>query len=123
MSVTLSRVLENRDNETRRGGTGSDGFVNSRFVFQAPGFHSEPRSGSSGKTKPQAARKNACGDPHDNRRAAPCHFVQWLRPEKTPVAHRIEIRDAPARQCPGGFPAPMASVAADDSNRPRRQLL
>ncbi|HKB84129.1 MAG TPA: hypothetical protein VKD04_13125 [Burkholderiales bacterium] len=42
MSVTLLRVLEHREIETRRGGAGLAGFLNSRFVIQGPDFHIEP---------------------------------------------------------------------------------
>jgi hypothetical protein len=51
MSVTLLRVLEIRDSETRRGGAGLAGFLNSRFVIQGPDFQIEPPLGSSRKTK------------------------------------------------------------------------
>jgi hypothetical protein len=52
MSVTLLRVLEHRENETRRGGgAGLAGFLSSSFVIQGPDFHIEPPLGSSGKTK------------------------------------------------------------------------
>jgi len=92
------RVLEDQDNETRRGGAGLTGFLNSRFDIQGLNFHFEPPLGSSGKTKPQAARKNACGARHDNRGAPAREFLQWMHPERAQVSPWIEItHDSAAR--------------------------
>jgi len=76
------------------------GFLNSRFDIQGLDFHIEPPLGSSRKTKPQAARKNACGGRHDNRGAARCHSVQRMHPQNdTGVA--VDRNPARAGQAPG----------------------